>query len=296
MTRNELIEELNYYKKIANQVEKEKIDAPEGSLRVSVDGNKYRYYLYHGERGNQVERSNLENVDTQVERNNQVNQKSAVAFSNHIQKEEYIHSGDIEIARKLAQKKYNDSVLKTAQKRISQIKRLLNDYEENEIDKLYDNAHPARKRLITPVEFTYEQKLSNWIQTSHEGKGFVDGTVDIRTNSGIRVRSKSEKILADYFESVGLNYKYECPLVLKPFGTIYPDFTFLSKKTGNEVYWEHEGMMDNPEYARSAIQKIDLYEKNGIYPGERLILTFETSVTTLNSKNIKDLTNKYLIG
>lgn len=46
-----------------------------------------------------------------------------------------------------------------------------------------------------------------------------------------RVRSKSEKILADYFYRRKIPYKYECPLTLKGVGTVYPDFTFLSPKT-----------------------------------------------------------------
>lgn len=81
---------------------------------------------------------------------------------------------------------------------------------------------------------------------------------------------------------------------LKGYGTVYPDFTFLSKKTGKEIYWEHEGMMDRQEYARSAVRKIESYQKNGIYPGDQLILTFETEQSVLNSKVIEGLVEKYL--
>lgn len=52
--------------------------------------------------------------------------------------------------------------------------------------------------------------------------------------------------------------------------------------------------MDKPEYARMAVRKIESYQKNGIYPGERLILTFETEKSILNSNNIDDLIKKYL--
>ena len=68
----------------------------------------------------------------------------------------------------------------------------------------------------------------------------------------------------------------------------------MSKKLGQEIYWEHEGMMDKPEYARTAVRKIESYQKNGIYPGERLILTFETEQSVLNSNNIEELIKKYL--
>ena len=55
---------------------------------------------------------------------------------------------------------------------------------------------------------------------------------------------------------------------MKRFGIVYPDFTFLSPKTGEEIYWEHDGRMDDPEYARKAIKKIETYEKNGIFQGK----------------------------
>ena len=53
-------------------------------------------------------------------------------------------------------------------------------------------------------------------------------------------------------------------------------------------------MMDKQEYATTAIRKIESYQKNDIYPGERLILTFETEQSVLNSKTIEGLVNKYL--
>ena len=116
----------------------------------------------------------------------------------------------------------------------------------------------------------------------------------ILTEKGARVRSKSEKILADLFYKRNIPYQYEKPLYLQGYGTIYPDFTFLSKRLGEEIYWEHEGMMDKPEYARTEVRKIESYQKNGIYPGERLILTFETEKSILNSNNIDELIKKHL--
>ena len=54
-------------------------------------------------------------------------------------------------------------------------------------------------------------------------------------------------------------------------------------------------MMDDAAYAQKTIKKIELYEKNGIFPGERLILTFETGQTTLNNEIIEAMIKRYLI-
>lgn len=207
----------------------------------------------------------------------------------------YINKSNVSFAKKLAQKTYDEKILRYTNKVTTQISKLLKIFDDNKIEHIFLEEHPERQKLITPIEPTYAQKLETWMSQPYEGKSFKEDAPVLLTNNGVRVRSKSEKILADYFESEGISYKYECPLKLKPYGTIYPDFTFLSKKTGKEIYWEHEGMMDNPEYAKNAVQKIELYEKNGLYPGERLILTFETSTNVINTEILKKLTRRYLL-
>lgn len=207
----------------------------------------------------------------------------------------YIPKKEMELVKALAQKSYNEKLLRYTEKTSKQIEKLLKNYEDDKIEKIYESEHPKRQMLIEPVEPTYEQQVEKWMAIPFEGKRFSDGLPVILTNKGLRVRSKSEKILADYFDSLGLAYKYECPLYLKNFGNVYPDFTFLSRRTGKEIYWEHEGMMDNPDYAKAAIQKIETYEKNGIICGENLILTFETSMTAINTELIKIKTHRYLL-
>lgn len=188
--------------------------------------------------------------------------------------------------------------------RISKDKNKIRYYhcvEDNEgtyiskIDSELPNLHTQRQLLVTPVEPIWEKELAKWYDSEYHGKEFYEGTAEIVTEKGERVRSKSEKILADYFYRNNILYQYEKPLYLKGYGTIYPDFTFLSKKTRKEIYWEHEGMMDKPEYAKSAVKKIESYQRNGIHLGERLILTFETELTVLNSQIVEELVEKYLV-
>ena len=69
----------------------------------------------------------------------------------------------------------------------------------------------------------------------------------------------------------------------------------MSKKTGKEIYWEHDGMMDDTIYVQNAIKKIEAYEKNDIFPGERLILTFETSQSVLRNDIIETMVEKYIL-
>ena len=206
----------------------------------------------------------------------------------------YIVKGNEELIKSLAQKSYDEKLLQLAEKRLKQIDRILIDYEDDEIEKIFKKEHAERQRLIKAVEPTWEQKVKMWADEEYRGKGFQEGTPVILTDRGERVRSKTEKIMADYFYRQGIEYKYECPIYLKGIGTVYPDFTFLSRRTGSEVYWEHCGMVDSPEYARNMVHKIEIYENNGIFPGERLILTYETEKSVLSTEKIAQMVERYL--
>lgn len=225
--------------------------------------------------------------------------KQSVQFYHHMpggkSGGQYIPRTNMELVRKLAQKDYDKKVLKRAEKRLNQIRRITRDYDEEEIEKIFWQEHKERQKLIHPAETLWAQQLETWMAKSYEGKEFQKDIPMILTEQGERVRSKSEKILADCFHRHKIPYKYECPLHLKGYGTVYPDFTFLSKKTKQEIYWEHHGMMDDPAYAERTIQKIQAYERNDIYPGEQLILTFETGKLVLDMEIAEKLIQKHLL-
>ena len=68
---------------------------------------------------------------------------------------------------------------------------------------------------------------------------------------------------------------------------IYPDFTILLVSKRKVVYWEHRGMMDDADYARSAIARTKDYSKSGFYLGDSLFITEETSSTPLGTDEIQ---------
>jgi len=260
--RNLLLEEQFRLEKIIKEAKGRLETAPEGRLRLSMSHNYIQYYCCTEEK------------------------KSG----------DYIARDNSALAQQLAQKSYDEKVIRLVEKRLSQIKRITKDYTDDEIEKIYLKENVERQKLIVPSELTWEQKVWEWLSKEYKGKDFQEGTPVILTEKGERVRSKSEKIMADYFYRHGIEYKYECPLYLKGVGTVYPDFTFLSRKTEEEVYWEHNGKVDDPEYARKMVRKINAYENNGIFIGEKLILTYETEQTVLGTKKIEQMVKQYLTG
>ncbi len=206
----------------------------------------------------------------------------------------YIKKKDMAIAYRLAQKSYDQKIQKLVDRRLKQLDKLTEEYENNEIEEIYNKLHPKRKALIQPVEIPWEQRLAEWKNTPYVGKEFEPGMPEIFSNKGERVRSKSEKILADTFYNLGIEYKYECPINLKGYGVVYPDFTFLRKRDGKEIYWEHDGRMGDPDYAEKAIKKINTYIANGIFPGDKLIVSYESAGVVLNNRIVIKMIEKYL--
>lgn len=211
----------------------------------------------------------------------------------------YIRRSDEDIAKLLAQKDYVLKVLPIAIDAKKKMEQYKNIQAFQKLRDVYVSLPDARKRLVEPFVLPDEEYVDKWLQKQLEDKKVTREKYEIEegilTEKGELVRSKSEKIIADKLYMMGIPYVYECPLCLRGFGTIYPDFTVLNKRTREEYYWEHLGMMDIPEYAEKSIKKIEQYERNEIYQGQRLILSYETQHFTPNMRILEKKIQAYLL-
>lgn len=251
--------------KIKKEVDKRLENTPEGRLRITSTGKHTQYML-------------CEAIDVKCPKQGR-----------------YLKKEEMDLARTLAQKAYDKKIQKLVDRRLSQIRSLGKSCSDNEIELIYTQMNEKRKELVEPVEASWEQLVDQWKSIPYTGKQFDNDVPEIYTKKGERVRSKSEKILADALADAGIEYKYECPLNLKGYGTVYPDFTMLSPTTRKEIYWEHDGRMDDPGYAEKAVRKINSYIRNQIIPGKNLIITFETSATVLTDDTIHKMIENFLV-
>ena len=243
--------------------EKEKAlqNVPQGTLRICHSGNRTQYY--HRRDGKD---------------------SSGV----------YMPKKEHNLAHKLAQKEYDQKVLKAVDKELAALQRYLSAYPEFPAEQIYENLHKERQKLIIPIKETDEQYILKWEEYAYQRKGFEENAPEYYSVKMERVRSKSELIIADLLNKEMIPYRYESPIYLKGAGQIYPDFTVLNVKKRKELYWEHLGMMDDPNYAEMALQRIAAYEQNCIFPGEGLIITYETRKNPLNQKLIMSMIQHYL--
>ena len=210
-------------------------------------------------------------------------------------KKKYLNQKNKELIKALAQKEYDSKVLICAIKELNALNRLLNCYELGTAEDVFVNMHPARQKLITPIMLPDDEFVKNWLAQPYEGMGFEEGAPEFYSDSGLRVRSKSEIGIANKYNELQIPMLFERPLKLKGWGTVYPDFTLLNVRLRKEFIHEHMGMMDDPEYLEDNIGKIHAYEKNGFFPGKNLILTFETRKNPFDARKIEDIAKQYLL-
>ena len=156
--------------------------------------------------------------------------------------------------------------------------------QETKLSEIYRKLGKGKQGLVQPFELSDEQYRALWEQCEYDGKGFDETATEIYTERGERVRSKSEKIIADKLYRENIAYRYEYPLKLSNGVVVYPDFTILDEIRRRNIIFEHFGMMDNEEYANNAISKMQMYAKEGYVLGDNLFVTMETSTRPLDSR------------
>lgn len=258
--KEQLTNQRNYLQKILEKCSRRIECAPVGAVRVSVSGNNVRYY-HLGVNDNPSGK--------------------------------YISTKNQELIKALIQKDYEKKVCKYVQEQLRAIDRILLEYNDASIDDLLKKEHIERQKFITPVEVPWERYVEQWLAEPQEGHFIDNYQYIITTDRGEKVRSKSEKIIADYLYHNNIPYKYEKSLQLNS-KRFFPDFTILSSKTKDVKYWEHFGMMDNSDYVKKTLDKIQVYQENGIFAGEQLIVTYEMKDMIISRETVVRLVERYL--
>ena len=256
-----LLSERNKLASIIRDAQKRLQKAPEGSVRIIKHRNDFQFFL-----------------------RNTPEDKTGT----------YIPISERQLAISLIQKRYDTQVIASSEKQLRVIDKFLKNYNPKLLQDIYSSMSAGRKAYTKPFELPDQEYISEWLSFDYVKKEFSEDDPEHYTSKGERVRSKSEVMIADALEQMGIPYRYECPLDMSG-RILYPDFTLLRIEDRKTLYWEHLGMMDDPVYCQNALRKLRIYEAHEIFPGINLILTIETSCSPINTAVIKRMIKTYCI-
>ncbi|MBR3786566.1 MAG: hypothetical protein IKJ77_09185 [Firmicutes bacterium] len=115
-----------------------------------------------------------------------------------------------------------------------------------------------------------------------------------KTMKGDMVRSKSEVIIANTYFIKNAQYRYE---EITEIGSKYfaPDFKVLIPRINKIKMHEHFGRMDDPEYRRNAMWKIEYYITNGYRPYEDILFTFDDLDGNIDAQALDRLITNFMM-
>lgn len=210
-------------------------------------------------------------------------------------KREYIPKKKRALAIQLALKNYLSLLLHdlTIDHKAIQLYLNYHDSHPHKSEDMLAN-NPEIQSLLSSYFAPQSEELALWAAESYETNPTHLEHLLFKCSSGHMVRSKSEEVIDMLLFFKKIPFRYEAPLTLG-YTTLYPDFTIRHPKTGEFYYWEHFGLIDDPQYARNAYSKMELYTSHGIIPTINLITTFETRENPLSADVIEKTIEHYFL-
>lgn len=259
-----LITEKELYLHLLNQFEEEMKHMPEGGLNSKVRKGKIYFYQYMRTKDGERIQRYLSRYEEQV--------KIALKRKRFIL---------LSINRLRINIKTIDAFLKTF--------------------RLYDPTEILSLLPKTFEKLNYSVKnessvdiYSDWKNAEYEKSELFPEALIYGTVGGLKVRSKSESIIAGLLENYNIPFRYEAALKIDA-KTYYPDFTILRPRDNRTLYWEHFGMIEDEDYILNAERKLLTYIKNGIVPWNQLITTYETEKAPIDARDIQSIIKAFIL-
>ncbi len=92
----------------------------------------------------------------------------------------------------LAQKDYDQRVLRAAKNELATLDTLIRKYSAGTMEDIFEKLVPERREMVTPVILPDDQFISQWLGKPYDRLGFDNNAPEIYNTKGLRVRSKSE--------------------------------------------------------------------------------------------------------
>ena len=207
----------------------------------------------------------------------------------------YLKKKDLRLATALASKSYYRKLIPFLIEELEKVESLIDFLSRQNKERTFDNLSPGYRKLVKPLYYSDQTVLKKWNELPYI-KTKEDAEHIHKTENGEYTRSKSEQIIANKLFYMGIPYRYEQDLLLKGYDKpIRPDFTVLNVRERKVIYMEHAGMLSDSNYVGSLPWKLNLYGKNDILLGDKLVLTWENDRIPLNQDVLDKLIREFFL-
>jgi len=206
--------------------------------------------------------------------------------------QEYIKKRNAELASQLIYKQYLTKSIKLLQSSIDGLKKATQEYHP------FYPMEVMGKMVFADEIDTFQDKrmvMKDWAKAPFKKCDLYTGSQIHTSFLGLKVRSKSEALIAGALEMKELPFQYEAKLQLGE-SEYYPDFTLMRPKDGTIIYWEHFGMAQNDAYFESMMRKCFNYLRQGLIPWRNFIMTFDDEEGALDGSVIEDIINAFILS
>lgn len=199
-------------------------------------------------------------------------------------------------AEELAQKRYLEATIRD----LLEEKEAIEAYIARHNEKMFaEEILKPESRYASLIERPdeYPKEVMEWLAAPFIQNPNYPEQKRYQSITGNMVRSKSEMMIEDALYRNHIPYHYEEQIKLPNGKIVYPDFRIYNLRRRQFMFWEHNGMMDDPKYFQNQyIYKTNLYAECGIYPNINYIMTFETKDHPLSYEQINNIIRQLVIS
>lgn len=200
---------------------------------------------------------------------------------------------------KIKQRMYNQTFLKELKASRKFLQAGIGKYKGYGIEYIESKMSPAyhdKTGLVIKDPMLYYQNI--WKKNQYPQIKYKEDSKLNVCSDGNKVRSKSEVIIYDILKSLEIPFHYEERLkLLDDTGTeVYkcPDF-LIPIRNGKTCILEHCGMLRDPHYMQSMINKVQLYMRNGYVLNDNLFITADDFQGHINAYAAEQLVRKLIL-
>lgn len=215
-------------------------------------------------------------------------QKLFHVYEENGKRKRVVVNDESQLPAQLTRKRYLEEEMEVLDKDIVALERFITTYIEPIPEKIIERL-PEKYKTMPEDYFFYRQR---WATEPYEQSAYKPEEKVQVTSRGLKVRTKSEVVVAEMLDAAGITYRYEQMIHIEGF-SFAPDFTILTKE--GIVYWEHAGKIHEEHYRNRHKWKLSMYEKAGIVSWENLIVTYDNAKGGLDTRIIRsEIENKLL--